>query len=76
MAGEESPCHHMNYVLSKILETTGQIYTDLPGRSPQKSSIGHRYMIVLYYYVINAILLKPMKIYSTKEWLPTYKVFL
>jgi hypothetical protein len=50
-----------NVVFANIFEPTGQIYTDLPGRFPIRSSRGNQYIFVLYDYNSNAILAEPMK---------------
>ena len=37
------------------------IYSNLAGRFPVWSSVGHQYIFIAYVYTINAILMKPMK---------------
>jgi hypothetical protein len=43
------------------IEETGRIYTDQTGQFPVTSSQGHRYMLVIYHYDTNAILVEPLK---------------
>ena len=48
--------------LAKIIEfkDTKKAYMDLPGRFPHKSSRGHEYLLVVYDYDSNAILVEPL----------------
>ena len=60
--------------MAKVVHITGQIYTDLPGCFPTKSSRGHSYILVLYDYDSNAILAEPMKSRTALEWLRAFKI--
>ena len=42
-------------------DTTGTVYTDLTGKFPVTSISGHKYVMVLYHYDSNGIILRPMK---------------
>jgi hypothetical protein len=50
----------------------GQLYTDLMGRFPVRSSKGNWYGIVCYSYDCNYVKSVPMKFISASEWLKVY----
>jgi hypothetical protein len=52
-----------NYALSSIvdIEQTGKSYSDLTGKFPVRSDRGNLYVLVVYLYNDNAILVEPMK---------------
>jgi hypothetical protein len=52
---------------------TGQIYTDQTGRLPSPSSAGNHYLMVLYDYDSNAILIEPLKNRQGPTILAAYK---
>jgi hypothetical protein len=56
----DSPNTQSYYIYAATLDLTGQIATDLTGRFPVTSSQGNTYILVLYNYNSNAILMAPM----------------
>jgi hypothetical protein len=50
----------------------GQIYTDLTGRFPVRSSKGNWYVMICYYFYCNYVKPVPMKSRSASEWLKAY----
>ena len=66
-----------HYVFAAVVEvhpTTGQVHSDLTGRFPVQSSRGNKYLLVLYDYDSNAILVEPMKNRSDAEMLRAYAI--
>ena len=58
-----------NIVITKDFQLSGQRYTDLPGRLLTKYSQGNSYILLLYDYKRNTILVKTMKTRTAPEWL-------
>ena len=56
-------------------DKNGVVYTDLTGKFPITSLDGHKYILILYHYDSNAILVKPLKNRSDEETLKVYKEF-
>jgi hypothetical protein len=59
-----------NIAFANMIELTnveGKSYTDLTGRFPCKSELGNLYVMVLYAYDANAILVEPIKNRSDSE---------
>jgi hypothetical protein len=54
---QEDKC---NFIYAAIMETN-QIYTDFTGRFPTNSLIRNKYILILYDYDSNSVLLTPMK---------------
>jgi hypothetical protein len=50
----------------------GQLYIDLTGRFPMRSSKGSWYTMIVYSFYCTFVLAVPMKINSSTEWLTTY----
>jgi hypothetical protein len=49
-----------------------QLYTDLTGKFPVRSSKGNSYVMVCYVYDCNYVKIIPMKYRSTSEWVKSY----
>jgi hypothetical protein len=49
-----------------------QIYTDLIGQFPTRSSKGGSYLVLVYYFDCNSILVAPMKSCSSTECIIAY----
>jgi hypothetical protein len=49
-----------------------QLYTDLTGKFPVRSSKGNSYVMVSYIYDCNYIKIVPMKSRSASEWVKAY----
>jgi hypothetical protein len=62
-----------NIVFANVFETTGQIYTDLPGRFPIQSNRGNQYTFVLYNRDSNDILAERMKNLTDREMVRAFK---
>jgi len=56
-----------------VMQTTGQVYTDPTGRFIVPSSTGNNYLLVLYDYDSNAILVAPMKTRTAGSIVAAYK---
>jgi hypothetical protein len=52
----------------------GQIYTDQTGRFPVVSSKGNKYIMMLYDYDSNAILVQPIKDPTAPELLKAFQI--
>jgi hypothetical protein len=50
----------------------GQLYTDLTGKLPVRSSKGNSYVMVCYVYDCNYVKVTPMKYRSASEWVKAY----
>jgi hypothetical protein len=61
-----------NVVYAAIHDIKGHTYTDLTGRFPKTSSIGYKYILVLYNYNGNSIQAEPMKTRSDAEAIRAY----
>jgi hypothetical protein len=55
-----------------IVVNQGQLYTDLTGQFPVRSSKGNSYVMVCYIYDCNYAKVIPMKSRSASEWVKTY----
>ena len=62
-----------HHVFLTILHGNGEIATDQTGAFPMKSSSGNQYIMVLYAYDPNAILVAPLKNRTGGELLRVYK---
>jgi hypothetical protein len=63
------PTVRTHFVYTKVIEITGQIYSDQTGRFPVISSRGNKYIMVVYDYDSRAILAEPIKNRSERELL-------
>jgi hypothetical protein len=55
------------------METTGQIYSDQPGRFPVPSSTGNNYLLIVYDYDSNAILAEPLRTRTSASIVSAYE---
>jgi hypothetical protein len=55
------------------IEETGKVYTNQTGAFPTTSSNGNKYMLVMYHYDTNAILVEPLKTRHGNEILRGYQ---
>jgi hypothetical protein len=55
-----------------VLVDQGQLYTDLTGKFPVRSSKGNSYVMVCYVYDCNYVKVIPMKSRSASEWVKAY----
>jgi hypothetical protein len=55
-----------------VVVDQGQLYTDLTGKFPVRSSKGNSYVMVCYVYDYNYVNVIPMKSRSASEWLKAY----
>ena len=58
---------HEIFTIVHDIHETGQTYSDLTGQFPVISSAGNRYLLLLYDYDSNAILVEPLKSRSGQE---------
>jgi hypothetical protein len=50
----------------------GQLYMDLTGKFPVRSSKGNSYVMVCYVYDCNYVKVIPIKSWSASEWVKAY----
>jgi hypothetical protein len=60
------------HLVYAVVVDQGQLYTDLTGKFPARSSKGNSYVMVCYIYVCNYVKVIPMKSRSASEWVITY----
>ena len=63
----------MHTITTTILPLTGLIHSDLTGRFPVTSSLGNQYILVVYDYDSNAILVDPLTSRTQAEQLQGFK---
>jgi ribosomal protein S24E len=69
----QEPNNQTTNQASATIEETGKVYTDQTGAFPTKSSNGKKYMLVMYHYDTNAILVEPLKTRHGNEILRGYQ---
>jgi hypothetical protein len=60
------------HLVYAVVVDQGQLYTDLTGKFPVRSSKGNSYMMVCYIYDCNYVKVIPMKSRSALEWVNAY----
>jgi hypothetical protein len=60
------------HLVFALLVHQGQLYTDLTGKFPVRSSKGNSYVMVCYVYDCNYVKVVPMKSRSASEWVKVY----
>jgi hypothetical protein len=60
------------HLVYAVLVDQGQLYTDLTGKFPVRSSKGNSYVMVCYVYDCNYVKVIPMKYRSALEWIKAY----
>jgi hypothetical protein len=60
------------HLVYAVLVDQGQLYTDLTGKFPVRSSKGNSYVMVCYVYDCNYVKLILMKSRSASEWVKAY----
>jgi hypothetical protein len=60
------------HLVNAVLVDQGQLYTDLTGKFPVRSSKGNSYVMVCYVYDCNYVKVIPMKSRSASEWVKAY----
>jgi hypothetical protein len=60
------------HLVYAVLVDQGQLYTDLTGKFPVRSSKGNAYVMVCYVYDCNYVKVIPMKSRSASEWVKAY----
>jgi hypothetical protein len=60
------------HLVYTVLVDQGQLYTDLTGKIPVRSSKGNWYVMVCYVFECNCVKVVPMKSRSASEWVNTY----
>jgi hypothetical protein len=60
------------YLVYAVIVDQGQLYTDLTGKFPVRSSKGNSYVMLWYIYDCNYIKVVPMKSRSASEWVRAY----
>jgi hypothetical protein len=61
------------HLVYAVLVDQGQLYTDLTGKFPVRSSKGNSYVMVCYIYDCNYVKVIPMKSRSASEWVKAYE---
>jgi hypothetical protein len=59
-------------IVYAVLVDQGQLYTELKGKFPVRSSKGNSYVMVCYLYDCNYVKVVPMKSRSASEWVKAY----
>jgi hypothetical protein len=75
IAGEPRPDTDLgtkNHLVYAVVIDQGQLYTDLTGKFPVRSSKGNSYVMVCYVYDCNYVKVIPMKSRSASEWVKAY----
>lgn len=62
-----------NWIFVDSMPVTGRVYTDQTGQFPYVSSRGNKYVMILYDYDSNAIMVAPMKSRTETELVRAYK---
>jgi hypothetical protein len=60
------------HLVYAVIVDQGQLYTDLTGKFPVRSSKGNSYVMLCYIYDCNYIKVVPMKSMSASEWVKSY----
>jgi hypothetical protein len=60
------------HLVYAVLVDQGQLYTDLTGNFPVRSSKGNSYVMICYIYDCNYVKVVPMKSRSASEWAKAY----
>jgi hypothetical protein len=60
------------HLMYAVVVDQGQLYTDLTGKFPVRSSKGNSYVMVCYVYDFNYVKFIPMKSRSASEWVKAY----
>jgi hypothetical protein len=60
------------YLVYAVIVDQGQLYTDLTGKFPVRSSKGNSYVMVCYVYDCTYVKVTPMKSRSASEWVKAY----
>jgi hypothetical protein len=60
------------HIVYDVLVDQGQLYADLTGKLPVRSSKGNSYIMVCYVYECNYIKVVQMKSRSASEWVQAY----
>jgi hypothetical protein len=60
------------HLVYAVLVDQGQLYTDLTGKFPVRSSKGESYVMVFYVHYCNYVKVIPMKYRSASEWVKAY----
>jgi hypothetical protein len=60
------------HLVYAVVVDQGQLYTDLTGKFPVRSSKGNSYVMVCYVYECNYVKFIPMKSRSASEWVKAY----
>jgi hypothetical protein len=60
------------HLVYAVVVDQGQLYTDLTGKFPVRSSKGNWYVMVCYSYDCNYVKSVPMKSRSASEWIKAY----
>jgi hypothetical protein len=61
-----------NHIVYAVLVDQGQLYTDLTGKFPVRSSKGNWYVMVCYALECNYVKVVPMRSRSASEWVKSY----
>jgi hypothetical protein len=73
MIEPQEPNNQVTNQAFATIEETGKVYTDQTGAFPITSSNGYKYMLVMYHYDTNAILVEPLKTRHGNEILRGYQ---
>lgn len=58
---DPDPHKRTDIFISAVTPATDKIYTDLTGKFPIQSSLGNKYILIVYHYDANAIIAEPLR---------------
>ena len=64
---DNKPVVHINLFICAVVNATDKIYSDLTSKLPVQSTLGNKYILVVYNYDANAILAEPLRDRSAAE---------
>jgi hypothetical protein len=72
---QQPPVKHFGaktHIVYAVIVDQGQLYTELTGKFPVRSSKGNSYVMVCYIYDCNYVKVIPMNSRSASEWVKAY----
>ena len=72
LASQKLPTGEYYWITISTMELYRIMHSDLTSQFPFESSSGHQYILVVYNYNSNSILVEPMKNHSDMEMVQTY----
>ena len=67
LSSDSEPVVRTNLFICTVVNATDKIYSDLTSKFPVQSTLGNKYILVVYNYDANAILAEPLRDRSAAE---------